>query len=229
MTIESANILMIVNPGAGGLQEGDGSLLTLAKDLGIRVFDDDSSTDAAIAASNQRLRQRIAVHHGVGETAVLVDPVGQRAVRQPGQRHHRLAHDRPVALQVVAALQRHRSGTGIPTQPERRDDGAKGGARLIRVGGVVADVGVVGIKALACGVDEIPPLGHRHGNDADCGVGHLRDQGAIAVLDRDIADHGADHLGRGAGGIKLDQGGQVVLRRQLLSLRLVKGAHNPRR
>ncbi len=143
--------------------------------------------DAEVAHQRQLVRPgggHDAIDHGVREGAVGVDPVGQLRVGQPRERHDRLAQDRAVALQVVAALAGERAGARVAPLLQRRDHRAEGGAGRLGVGGVVDDVGVVGVEALGGRVDVIAAFGDGQRDDADGRIGHLRDQRAVALFDR---------------------------------------------
>ena len=109
--------------------------------------------------------------------------------------------------------------------PKCGDDSPKGRAGRVGIGRVVADIGMRGIEALGRRVDVIPALGHGHRHDADRGIGHALDQWSIAFDDWRVVDHRPHDLDRTAGGIKLDQGCQIVLRRHLQALCLVKGPY----
>ena len=172
-------------------------------------------------------RRHDAVDHRVGEWALRVDPLGQVRVGGPRERHHAPAQHRTVALQVVAAQSREGGDAPIASRSQRRHHRAERGARAIRVGGVVPDVGMRRVEVLRCRMEVVAALGHRQGDDADCGIAHPSDEGGVSLLHPHVVDHRAHHLCRLAGGVELDQRRQAVLPQELLALRRVVGT-NPR-
>ena len=166
-----------------------------------------------------------AVHHGVGEAAVGIDPVSQLRVRQAGQRHHGLAQHLAVAQQVVAALAGKGADAPLAPQLECGHHRPESGAGTVGIFGIVLDVRVVFIETLGCRVDVVASLGHGQGDDADRPIGHLLDQGAVALFHRQVIDHRTHHLRRLARGIEFDQCGQAVLRPHLLAHLAVVGTH----
>ena len=166
-----------------------------------------------------------AIDHGVGETAVGFDPIGQRRVGHARQRNDRLAQDIAVALQVVTAEPRERPLPRIAAQPQGRDDGPEGRARGVRVRRVMDDIRVSGVKTLADGVDVIAAFRDRQPDDANGRISHRADQGAVTLFNREVVDHGAHDLSRGLRGVEFNQRRQAVLRQELLAHGRIIGAH----
>jgi hypothetical protein len=138
--------------------------------------------DPELAHQGALLRARgrdDAVDHRVGERAGLVDPLGQGGVGEAREAHDRLAQDRAVALQVVAAQPREGTDPTIATRAQGRDHGAEGGSGRVRVLGVMLDVGVGGVEGVGCGIEVVAALGHGQRHDADVALRHPFDQRAV--------------------------------------------------
>jgi hypothetical protein len=101
------------------------------------------------------------------------------SVSRASPRHH-LPQDRAIAAQVVARQARERPMPRRPAKAQRRDHRAEGGAGAVGIGGVVDHVGMGGIEA-ALRVEVIAALGHGQGDDADRGIGHGGDEGALSA------------------------------------------------
>ncbi len=125
--------------------------------------------------------------------------------------------DMAVMRKVVAAHDGEGRNACLAAVGQRPRDGAEGGARPVRAGGVMADVVVVGAEGAGIGVGEIAALGHRQRDDADRRIAHRGDQRAVALLDRDEIDHRADESRLEVAGRKLDHARHPVLRRQRLA------------
>ena len=110
-----------------------------------------------------------------------------------------------------------------------RDHCAKGRARGIGIGGVVENVGVVCVKSLGHRIDVIAAFGHRQRHDADRGIGHLRDQRGVALIDRDKVDHRAYDFGGAA--LRVESSISVVRQSCASNARASQssGAAHPRR
>ena len=166
-----------------------------------------------------------AIDHGVGETGVRLDPIGQHRIGHARERHDRLAQDIAVALQVVAAEPGERPLPRIAAQPQGSDYGPKGRARGLGMGRVMDNIGVGSVEPLAHRIDVIAAFGHRQPDDADDRVGHDADQRAVALFDRQVVDHRPHNLSRGLRGVEFDQRRQTVLRQELFPHRRIIGAH----
>ena len=115
-----------------------------------------------------------AVHHRVGKAAVA-----RRSSRPaPGSDSRasdddRLAQDRAVALQVVAALAGERARARAS---RRRLSAATMAPKAVRgvvgIGGIVADVGMRRVEAAGGRVEVVAAFGHRQRDDADRRIGH---------------------------------------------------------
>ncbi len=166
-----------------------------------------------------------AVDHGIGETACAVDPIGQGGVGQAREPHDRLAQDRAIALQVVAAQAGERADPLRAPLRKGRGHCAESRARGLRVFGVVLDIGMVHVQPPRRRVDVIAAFGHGQRHDADIGLRHPRDQGGVVDLHRQEIDHRACHLGRFARRVELDQRRQAALRQKPVAHRGVTCAN----
>ena len=83
-----------------------------------------------------------AIDHGIGETALRIDPVSQRGVGQSGKAHDSLAQDCAIALQVVAAKAGERACALRPALRQGRYDRAKGRPGGLRGLRIMADIRV---------------------------------------------------------------------------------------
>ncbi len=155
-----------------------------------------------------------AVDHAIGEGHVFGDPGGQGGVGQAGKAGHGIAGDHAVSGQVVAGHDGEGGQASGAAGLERGDDGAEGGAAGI--GGIGLDLGRGGVE-MARGIQEIAAFGDGEADDADIGEGHGRDQIGIVALHGQEIDHGAHTPGAFARWVKLDDGGEAILRLQRLA------------
>ena len=103
--------------------------------------------------------------------------------------------DGAVAGDVVAADERDRAAVRLPAQVEGAGEEAGQAARRLRVGEVVADVGVVGVEGAGGGTVAVALLGDGDGGDLDGGVGQDREGGVGGGLGVDGGEEAADDAG----------------------------------
>ena len=116
-----------------------------------------------------------AVHHGVGEAHLTLDPGGQVGVPEPGEGGERAAGPIAVALQVVAGHDGERGLAALPATAQRLSDQSERGPRD-RAGRQVGEHVRVGRVELAGGVvDVVPALGDGQRDDPGRWRRHLLD------------------------------------------------------
>jgi hypothetical protein len=100
---------------------------------------------------------------------------------------------------VAAALQGH-------------DQRAEHALRPVGMGGIVADVRMLGIEGSGRGIDAIAALGHGQRHDAQGCVVERIDDGGGVLAHRDETGHAARHSGGIRAGLQPHHGGEPVLR-----------------
>ena len=170
-------------------------------------------------------RRHDAIDHGIGERAIFRNPIGQIRIAQTRQAYNGLTQNCTIALEVVTGHARERPHSAITTQFQRGNHRAKCGFWRIRMSCVIDDIRVCSVKPFGHWVNIISTFGHGQCDDTNGGIGHFSDQICVAIGDRDIVDHCAHNLGRGAFRIQFDQSGHAILGQQFFTLRRIIGAH----
>ena len=93
------------------------------------------------------------------------------------------------------------------------------------MGGIVADVRMLGIEGSGRGIDAVAALGHGQRHDAQRCIVERIDNGGGILADRDEAGHGARHPGGIRTGLQLHHGGEPVLRLKSAAHGLIARAH----
>lgn len=156
-----------------------------------------------------------AVHHAVGERAVLGDPVGHGRVTQLGEREKHVAGDGAVLLHVVARQHGEGLEAGVLAALEGGEQVAVGGLGRGEVALQVGDdVGVLGVQLVRVLVVVVAALGDGHGHDLGVRVGHLGDDGIDAVGGVEERVDAADDARPAAARRPLDGRVQAVLGHQ---------------
>jgi hypothetical protein len=125
---------------------------------------------------------------------------------------------------VIARHHGERLHAGCAAFLQAGKDEAEDGLRLVRIGGVRDDIGMLRIELLRGGVDEIAALGDRRRDDLRRRVGKLVDNlGGVARLDE--VDHRAGDAGFHDVRVLLDDGRQPILLLQLLAAGLFEVEH----
>ncbi len=168
-----------------------------------------------------------AVHHGVGEADLALDPGGQAGITEPGEGGERAAGSIAVVLQVVTGHDRERGLAALPATAQRLGDQAERGPRD-RAGLQVGEHVRVGRVELAGGVvDVVPALGDGQRDDAGRGRRHLLDDRLRVVRGEQVLhDRPDDPRFPGPVAVLEDQGVEAVLCVQDLLHPLVRW-HDP--
>ena len=130
-----------------------------------------------------------AINHRIWERTLRIDPISQVSILQTGQSHNSLAQNIAIALQIVATQSGKGAKTCIPAQTQCGNNGTKCGFWGIRIFTIMNDVSMRSIQPIGHGIQIITALGHSKSYDANIGLCHTLDQGAISLLNGQIIDH----------------------------------------
>ena len=174
-------------------------------------------------------RRGDAVDHAVRERDLVANIGAEVPVDEIGKAGHRILRHVPVAGNVVAGHDGEGQRAARPAALERRDEDAEDAFRRVEMRRVVADLRMLGIEGAGRRIDAVAALGNRQRDDPEGRIVESRDDRARVLADRQETRHGsADARGVGAG-LKLDDGGQPILRLEGAAHGRVAGPHDRRR
>lgn len=152
-----------------------------------------------------------AVDHGVGESTVAGDPVGDLWVEVAGERHKHVTANVTVLLHVVAGQNGKGSQTSCVAASHGGVEVTKDGAWGLSTSQVGGNVGVVGLELVCVLVHVVTALGDSHGDNVRVGVGHLGNDGLGVVRSKEIVRDATHDAGAAALGGALNDGVEIVL------------------
>ena len=169
--------------------------------------------DRALPVSRRR---RNAVDHPVWKSDIAADKGGKRGIGHLGEADDGVLGDVAVARKIVAGHDRIGRDAGGAPLLQAGGDEAEG--RLRRVGRLAVgdDVGMGGIEMLRRGGDVIAAFGDGERDDADRRINQRGEVGGD-VERLDEIDHRAGDMRRTGVGLLFDDGGEPVLRLELLA------------
>ncbi|KAI6754540.1 hypothetical protein HG530_012292 [Fusarium avenaceum] len=154
-----------------------------------------------------------AVNHGVGESALLGDPLGKLRVAELGEGHQHVAGDGTVLLHVVAGQNSEgleaigvTPGQGSVEEAECADRGV-----FVLLLDIVLDIGVLVYQLMGILVVVVATLSNSERDDMGIGVSHLGDNGLAVIGGKDEGVDAADDVGEAALCGALDDCVEVVL------------------
>ena len=151
------------------------------------------------------------VDHGVGESAVAGDPLGNLGVEVTGKRDKHVTADVTVLLHVIARKNGERSEAGGVAASHGSVEVTKDGAGWLSTGQVGGNIGVIGLELVGVLIHVVAALCDGHGNNVSVGVGHLGNNSLGVVRSKHVVGDGTANTGAAALGGALNDGVEVVL------------------
>jgi hypothetical protein len=155
-----------------------------------------------------------AVHHAVGEGAVVRQPPGEHRISAPGKGEDRLSGDVAVVLQIIARQHGERRNPTLAPAVERFRQVAETSSRPVRVLQIVLYVGVPVLEFPSPPVHPVTAFGDRQRDDPALGVRHSGKHRFRVVGSVQIIEDGADHAGVAGDSVRFDDRVETILRFQ---------------